>query len=98
MTEINESRQERDWKTKSTAELIEVTGHPTAAPVEAIWDSTLIVPLAGALLSAAVAIIKEILAHRAEIKAKEAERVRWLEEQNDLFAKSLLASVQGKED
>jgi hypothetical protein len=45
-----------------------------------------------------VAITKEILAHRAEIKAKEAERVRWLEEQNDLFAKSLLASVQGKED
>jgi hypothetical protein len=82
---------------QSTNELTEIQA-PVAQQPNAIWDDNLLVPLAGVILSAIVAITKEILAHRAEIKAKEAERVRWLAEQNDLFAKSLLASVQGKED
>lgn len=82
---------------QSTTELTEIQA-PVAQQPGAIWGDNLLVPLAGVILSAIVAITKEILAHRAEIKAKEAERVRWLEEQNDLFAKSLLASVQGKED
>jgi hypothetical protein len=83
---------------KSTTELTEIQAPVAQKPIDAIWDGNLLVPLAGVILSAIVAITKEILAHRAEIKAKEAERVRWLEEQNDLFAKSLLASVRGKED
>jgi len=59
------------------------------------WNGNGVVPLVGLFLSASVAIIKEILKHRAEIKAKEAERIRWLEEQNDLLAKTLIGQKQG---
>ena len=59
-----------------------------------IWDCSGMVPLIGLFLSASAAIIKQILKYRAEIEANEAERIRWLEEQNDLLAKTLIGQKQ----
>lgn len=78
----------------ATTELENVTPH-VDSPAKIDWDSGVIIPLAGVFLSASVALVKEVLAHRAEIKAKEAERIRWLEEQNDLLAKTLIGQKQG---
>lgn len=75
---------------KLTTTAIEIEDAVPSVESPSIWDSNGLVPLVGLILSASIAIIKEILKHHAEIKAKEIERIRWLETQNDLLAKTLI--------
>ena len=81
--------------TELTTTAIEIEDAVPFVESPSIWDNNGLVPLVGLFLSALVAIIKEILKHHAEIKAKEIERIRWLEAQNDLLAKTLIERQGG---